>query len=392
MAKKICFLIASDREDQIDIILNNYDNLIEDFYKNFGTLYILDFSKFLLIRKFKKKKVSENEKFKYILFTSYKEIKEFFNKNNIIAINSIGTNLIEANIWLILNFFNFKLINIQNDQLRILSEQKNNKGNIINFKFYYIYRILSTLGLMPKVDYLFLTSKELYNSIYNGISCKLDNFFKIKFFSLYKTIKLINIKFIDYCLNYKSKEDVITFIDTAPFDHPALNVFSNERVDNSKRKIYYDNLYIFLKNIKKFFNKEVIVCLHPKYNKEYIYQDYKDIKCEMHKTYNLINCSELVIFSSTSVITMAILANKKIFQIDTDQIPKYFQSEIKSWQKIFPFTKINIDNVNLNNLNMENKITESKIKIQHYDKIKEKIVYDSSLTSANQILKEIKNL
>ena len=98
MAKKICFLIASDREDQIDIILNNYDNLIEDFYKNFGTLYILDFSKFLLIRKFKNKKVTENEKFKYILFTSYKEIKEFFNKNNIIAINSIGTNLIEANI------------------------------------------------------------------------------------------------------------------------------------------------------------------------------------------------------------------------------------------------------------------------------------------------------
>ena len=61
-------------------------------------------------------------------------------------------------------------------------------------------------------------------------------------------------------------------------------------------------------------------------------------------------------------------------------------------EKIFPFTKINIDNVNLNNLNIENKITESKIKIQHYDKIKEKIVYDSSLTSANQILKEIKNL
>ena len=83
-------------------------------------------------------------------------------------------------------------------------------------------------------------------------------------FSYYKKVIKINSKHFDaiYYSKYKISEKYIVFIDGV-FDHKD-RIIREGKISEQNEKKYYDNLYKVLNNFKIIFNKEIIVCLHPK--------------------------------------------------------------------------------------------------------------------------------
>ena len=79
---------------------------------------------------------------------------------------------------------------------------------------------------MLKINLVFVATKEIKESFENSILKKLDKFLKITLFSFFKKIKIVNIKF--YEPKVKSLSKYICYIDTAPYDHPAVKHFSEE--------------------------------------------------------------------------------------------------------------------------------------------------------------------
>ena len=160
--------------------------------------------------------------------------------------------------------------------------------NFVNFRLnYYLIRLLSIIGIWPKIDFYFEASSFIINSINNGFSNKIKRIgIDLSFFK--KVIK-INSKHHDENIIKKAnlKENKIVFIDGMLFDHKDVLLREGDRNENNRKKYYYD-LVNLLKNLSKLYKKEVIICLHPKNNISEIRKDFRNFKCVKFKTENMI--------------------------------------------------------------------------------------------------------
>jgi hypothetical protein len=268
------------------------------------------------------------------------------------------------------------------------SSTKNIKKNIFNtfFNFYYLFRILVLFKYFPKIDLVFVATKNIKKKFDNSIFKKVDNFLKLNLFSFFKKIEVVNIKF--YNPKIISKSNFICYVDTAPFDHPALKRFSKEKINQAKRKIFYNNLCLSIKKIQSHLKKKVIICLHPKYNFKFKKSDFGNLKCEVFNTEKYINESYLILFTSSSMVINAMMSKKKILQINSSKLPNYFKSENQHWKSLFNFSNLLIDNSNkLENEYLSNLIKDANYKIKNYDIILKKIIHKKNLSGSEQIVK-----
>lgn len=398
MKNTIAFLVSTPIQNILNS-LNSDKSIIYELKKNKEKIYILDLSSFANINNNKldlilKKKYDDI--FKVIKIKNYYDLKNFIYKKKLIFINYVPPGLLQNQykVWRIIKKFNLRIAQVQNDQIRVLTEQtssinikKNFSQKFKKFYNYYLFRILVILNFFPKVSIVFVSSKEIRNSFNNSIFKKIDNFFNINFFSFFLKIELINIKFYNFFLFKQLEEKFITYIDTAPFDHPALVLNSNEIINNNKRKFFYNNLYNTLKKIKKITNKKIIICLHPKYNLKHKKKDFKDLVCKTYESEKYILKASLVIFQSSSMITQAMILKKKIIQINSDFLPNFFKSEVINWNKIFNFTLLNIDLYNKLNLYLVKSILkDAKKNVTFYKKFNKKIIHKVNINPANQII------
>ena len=398
MKNTIAFLVST----KVTSIINSLHNelfLIKELKKKREKIYILDLS-FLANIDNKKLDWSLKKKygniFKVIKITSHEDLKKFIYRKKLIFVNYVPPGLAQNQfkVWRMIKKFDLKITQVQNDQIRMLTEQNDNTlikqkffQKIYKFYNYQFFRVLVVLNYFPKVKLVFVSSKQIKEKFDNSIFRKIDDFFKINIFSFFKKIILVNIRFYNSSNLKKTEDKFITYIDTAPFDHPALTKFSNEKIDKDKRKIFYNNLHISLKKIEKIIKKKIIICLHPKYDLKYKKSDFKKLFCKTYKTEKYLLKSNLIIFQSTSMIPLAMILKKKIIQIRSNYLPIYFQSEVNSWYKLFKFTRLDIDlHKELNQYKINTILGNTKTKIMQYKKFINQIVHKKNINPANQII------
>ncbi len=393
MKNEIAFLVSTDIKN-VFRSLNNDKSLIKELSNSVKKIRIIDLSKYSKINNknyIKKLNNTFGNIFKLEIIKNIKDLKKLAYLDKIVFINLIPIDLRHLKVWRVIKKYKLFNVFVQNDQFRRLREQETSnkkiKKNIFKniFKFYYFFRILVILNYLPKINLVFVATKEIKESFENSILKKLDKFLKITLFSFFKKIKIVNIKF--YEPKVKSLSKYICYIDTAPYDHPAVKHFSEEEINMNNRKIFYKNLVNLLKKIQKYLNKKIIICLHPKYNLKNKKSDFGNLKCEIFKTEKYIKESSIVLFTSTSMIVNAMILKKKILQINYSDLPNYFKSENSHWNSLFNFSDLLIDNVNkLDKENLNDAIKNANSKVKNYNKILKKIIHIDNLSGSRQII------
>ncbi len=389
MNKKLCIIT--------DMSKKNFYNLTKKIFKNFyeelNYLIIIDVSKIQNRRAINLKKF--NKKYKIYRPENLSELNYIFKKNNFLILYNLNFGLKYFKINFILK--KNKIVKFYISNLGYNPENFNFKNNnifskiknFVNFRLnYYLIRLLSIIGIWPKIDFYFEASSFIINSINNGFSNKIKRIgIDLSFFK--KVIK-INSKHHDENIIKKAnlKENKIVFIDGMLFDHKDVLLREGDRNENNRKKYYYD-LVNLLKNLSKLYKKEVIICLHPKNNISEIRKDFRNFKCVKFKTENMIRDAFIVLYHEGSSIIQAILLKKKIINLYGKYLGNYINERSKLYSYPLKIKRLNLENYEIKN--KTNFLKDLKKSTKNFDKfIKNNISFDKNLTSIQQIISYFK--
>jgi len=319
------------------------------------------------------------------------DFKNFMQDKNIIAINSFGRTFNDLKIHFLFKYFNIKQIqisNIGNLQGKPFLVKKYNIFvwfNKFNHDFGHILTVaLSNLGLVPKIDIRFISSKKTFDFLKKNSLFKRLNFFYCK------DHILVNSKSYDHLAsnNPKVSENKIVLLDTM-FNHPEfIQMGSTPKLNIVKE--FYNKTNKLLKLLEKNYKKKVVVCIHPKddlNNKKKIFNKFKVVKYETQK--NIIE-SFIVLFFDTSAIVDAILLKKKIIVLQSSLMDKNSLRFGGDYHKKAGIFKINLDNYEFKNKKtLLNHLNKSKINQLSY--IQKYLTPDGNNLGFEKIIKTIKN-
>ena len=376
-----------------DKFFQGYKSLIEDFLKELGIINLLDVSKIL------KKKNNSKEilrKYNTNIFQpdDYSEFQDILRSNrDMIYFYGISNNF----EYFFINYYcvkyKIKTFLVSNLGYNPFNYNYLNKKKIfenlnifinIRLKVYYL-RLLSILGLTPKIDYFFEASEYIYKSVLNGLSRKIVKKIPMLNFSYYKKVIKINSKHFDaiYYSKYKISEKYIVFIDGV-FDHKD-RIIREGKISEQNEKKYYDNLYKVLNNFKIIFNKEIIVCLHPKNDLSEKRGMFKDLKCIKYETEKYVSESFVVFFHESSSIIQAIAQKKRIISLYGEVMGNYINKRCELYSSIFKLHKISLDDVNFDV--KPDIIKDLNNSIKNYDEyINKNIINDPSKSGVMQVI------
>jgi hypothetical protein len=391
--------------------IHSYKFLLEKTCENFDKLFIINTEnlrflktknklynkKDFFINKKNSKLIIKNKKLrlpKNIEFFNPQNImdfKNFMQDKNIIAINSFGKTFNDLKIHFLFKYFNIKQIqisNIGNLQGKPFLVKKYNIFvwfNKFNHDFGHILTVaLSNLGLVPKIDIRFISSKKTFDFLKKNSLFKRLNFFYCK------DHILVNSKSYDHLAsnNPKVSENKIVLLDTM-FNHPEfIQMGSTPKLNIVKE--FYNKTNKLLKLLEKNYKKKVVVCIHPKddlNNKKKIFNKFKVVKYETQK--NIIE-SFIVLFFDTSAIVDAILLKKKIIVLQSSLMNKNSLRFGGDYHKKAGIFKINLDNYEFKNKKtLLNHLNKSKINQLSY--IQKYLTPDGNNLGFEKIIKTIKN-
>ncbi len=184
----------------------------------------------------------------------------------------------------------------------------------------------------------------------------------------------------------KQNEKFISLIDFQP-DYREMTQSTGE-LNKIKIKEHYLNTINLLKKMKKTFNKEIVICIHPLYDLKRISKIYKGFKVVKLKTKEFIEKSFIVMFYDSSSVVDAIILKKKIIALNSDL---FFGKKHKSssWTDIIHFKEINISKKL--EINKKSLILELDKKLVLYDKYLNKFASnDQKEDGSNKIIRIIK--
>ena len=172
------------------------------------------------------------------------------------------------------------------------------------------------------------------------------------------------------------------------FDHKD-RIMREGMPSEQLRVKYYNNLYKILKNFEKMFNKEVIVCLHPKNDLSQNRGDFKDLKCVKFETEKYISEAYLVVFHEGSSIVQAVVQRKRISNLYGEILGDYINERCKMYADLLKLHSIDLSNIIFaDRENLLNKLNKS---INEYEKyISDNIVNDANKSGISQIITFLK--
>ena len=355
--------------NSLPLLVPKLDSLFNELIKNFNGFFIVNVDN-LKINNFKKKKYEKNlfknfnKKIKFINPQNFKELRLFLNGKSPIIINNFGRYFVD---FLLLFFIHRNKIpqiivaNVGNMQ----APDRTYTGkliyiikNLIYRKFpYFLATIFSNINIFSKIDIKFTSNYKLLKSINS------NNFLK-KHLSYIKEHKLV--KSIHFDISEKKektkKEKYILLLDLDP-DIKEITFLTGE-YDLGKKKIHYKNLNFFLEKLSKIYRKKVIVSIHPKYNFENAKKRFKNFKVINENTRKYIYDSFIVIFYDSSAIVDALIAKKRIININSNLFSeKKYPTD--AYQKLINFKSFNISKkIKINKKNLIKKLDS---KILNYD-------------------------
>ncbi len=171
-----------------------------------------------------------------------------------------------------------------------------------------------------------------------------------------KIIKKINYADYDKYLLSKNKK-IITgnyavFLDINLTQHKDRKIFNFKEM-NSKR--YYDLLNNFFSLVEKKFNIKVVISAHPTRNKKVNY--FNKRKLYYGKTANLVRGAKFVISHHSLSTSFAVLNNKPIIFLFSEEMDEYIIFFIKGLSSLFKMTLFNLDAITFDDIKY-NKISE----------------------------------
>lgn len=361
LKKKFYILLFCDKTS--NNIYNSHYLLINKLKKKFKNFLLLNYYYLNNNKSFekpKKNKISVNIFEPKTLF----DLKKFSKDKDVICIliDNFGTNLPTIKTYFMFKKSNFRLIKLkdthsinQKDKIILGNLFKSFRYNANKIIYEWFLIILRFLKILPKFEIYFLSNKKEFKKMKN-------NFFK-KSLSSFKKIEIINSKTHDSFSKNKNKIDnkYIVLLDDF-FDHPS-SIKLRGKILDTEIKEHYILLNKFLKKIKNYFTKEIVICIHPRDDlrkKEKIFKNFKVFQFETQK---YIFRSFLIIFFDTSSILDGIILRKKMLAIYSNFNDDNVKYHIKGYKK-----KLNIQNQNINNLNFtKNEIlNKSKIPIKNF--------------------------
>ena len=328
MSNKIFCLLIDFK--YLDHFLHSQENLMKKISKNYEKFYIINSSKiesafrsiYFNWDNFSKSKIEKKQINKFIFKnfilinpSSIGELDKFFKNKKILIINQIERSFSYFKLWFYLNKKNITNIIISNSAVQETTEE-NITNNHSKIKVFIakklskkIFTLLSIINIFPKIKIRFESNKKFYNFFFKKT---LKNRF-IK--SIYEKIVLINHRTYDLNiirkLNVSEKYIVLIDADLNHKDDVARRGWLSDEILNK----YYNTMKEHLNHLSKIFKKEVVVCIHPKYDLRYIQSKYKDFKVFKYRTREFIHKSFLVVFLESSSIVDAFFLKKNIIQI-----------------------------------------------------------------------------
>ena len=329
----------------------------------------------------------------FILFEpkSTKEFSDFLDDKELLAINCFGRYFQSIKVHYLLKKFKIKQVqisNVGNPQLNSITSTKH-----LLKKITYSTRklmpkitlILANIGIIEKVDIRFISNKTYLRNIKKN---KIKNFLHTNKLFFAKELIEVNSMASDILKTYKQeiKEDYIVHLDASlNYYHETelRGYFSEERIQ--QHYLYLDK---FLKNLSNIFNKEIIVCIHPRYNLEEHKKNLPDFKIVQFKTREYVYKSFLVTTFDSSAIIDAVLLKKKIIGITSDFMSKNEIEHSKAYAR-----SINYMNLNTKNLNIEKELILNELNdnIKKYDNfINNFLHFDDDKLGIQKIIDTIK--
>ena len=344
-------------EKYLNFVFKNNTNPFKDikkFLPHKTNIFVLDVSEIIFFKDNRNyNKFFKKNKIKYIKIFNFAQLIKFLQSYKIISILKFPQDIFSLPILFLLKFFNVKSLLISNKVLvydyniQGSNKGKNLKQNLFNYLSFKTIRILSILNLIPKYNFYFDNNQSSLNRVEKSLSKRLEKVTKILKLSYYEKIYRINCEPYSQLLISKNKSEnkYIVFCDGG-FNHYDRE--SREgKVSNKIENLYFKNLYRFLIDLQKNLNKNVVYCLHPKvkkYNSLYFKKIKKDFQLKLNQTEKYLHKASLTVFFSTSSIATAILLNKKIINIKSKYLGKFYNLRADQEKKEINLKQFNIDN------------------------------------------------
>ena len=370
-------------------------NTFYDFAKELDSINFIDVSKILKLNQ-KTNTSSLDKRFIIHQPINILELKKMMLKNNSVFMYCINTDSKYFFINFLLARYKVKKFIVSNlgynpENFNYFNKNFFQKIEIfrqVRLKYYFV-RLLVFLNILPKIDFFFESSSFVINSINNGMSKKILKYFPKLNLSYYLNTIKINSRHYDSLIEnrYENSEEYIVFIDGMVIDHK--DTVMRGKISNENRQKYFLYINKFLSDLKKLYNKEVIICLHPKNDFSIAEKDFKDFKCVKFETEKFVSRAFLTVFHEGSNIVQAILLKKKIINLYGKLLGDHVNKRCELYSSMFGLKRFDFENYDLIDKNI---LIEDLNKITHgYDKyIVDNIVFDKSQKGIDQIINYLK--
>lgn len=394
MIKKDIIILI--RFSNLRIFQVNFDYLITALSKINKIIHVINAENLNFIKNKKKsiyKKKSLPKNFLEYHPKNTKEFKYFLLNKNPLFINFLHNSLNDFKIlFLIRKFKQISIANIGNIQFGSVTNFRNISKNPINNLKYISYRIskkiikiLSILGLLPKIEIKFSSNKNDIKNIFNN---PLKKFLYKKKYLYTKKIILVNSRSYENFLNLKStiSNKYIVHLDA------YLNYYHETDLIGKRSNIIIKNHYFFLKRfLKKIsitFGRKIIVCIHPHYPINFYKKYLKGLKIVKLRTKEYIFKAFLVTVFDSSAILDAIFLKKKIIGLTSQFMSINEKKHALRYSNEAGF--INMDTIKDYNFRKNYLIKKLKYNTKNYNKyLANYLFHYSNLRPSEQIIRYI---
>ena len=378
-----------------DVIYKYYKELFANITKNFKQFYIIDISELVFFQKKKEKKFDLHlfpKNFQYKKVFSKNDLDNFLENKNLVAINNIDKNPSFYWVLYLLKLHNVKLINIfYGGEIGLTTSIDFSLKGFYKFNYFYnkgfypLFRILTLLRILPRIEILFHSNINILENMKNGYLRKIENILPFLKLSYYARLYKVNARAINF-RKTNANTKYILFVDCPIMSGDRILL---ERINLEDNHKFYKKVTILLKLISKIFNKKIIISPHPKYKNSYLKNSL--FKIETKKTTReMISESYIVIFSTSGAIVDAIIQKKLIINFYS-KLQGNFQNKMNEKY----IKELNLFTINLDDIPILDKKLMIKLMIKSrnsYTKyIKKRLKTDGSKNPNLKIVKIIKN-
>ena len=273
--------------------------------------------------------------FKIVHLKSLSECRNFFKTHNRVAICYFAERWRDWWIHYYLRKYHIPLVYINTLSTIVSFKYKESK------KWTFITRVLSKLKRLFSPAFRHFISRHVLSKVDTYFISRKNKAEWKKQDRRCAEVVLTNSAFYDSMLvnNYRVSEDVVVFLDSMPPYHGDQFRFGFQPIDG---ELYYKKLNRVFDIVESVLGKELVICLHPKYDDENVTKDFGERRTFKYRTDEFIAKAELVLFHHSSAVNSAIVYGKKILQLTGSRFNDFIKNNCQCYQKVIPLTSLDI--------------------------------------------------